>query len=345
MNLLPLWIDFFDDLQHVRGRSLNTVMAYRRDLELFQAFKEKNERLSEFYEFMKKEGLSVRSQARVISSLRTYFKFCESRGLKADELRELKPPKVKASAPKALTVTEFEKLYISSEVVDPAKKIRNQLTLLFLYGLGCRVSELISLNMTDFSLTDRWVKVLGKGKKERLIPLSENLFQALDKYLKHSRHLLEDTGTHQTSLLLNDRGHRPSRIDVWRWLAAWSTKAGFTETVHPHRFRHGCATALLEGGADLRSIQMLLGHASIQTTQVYTTVTTAALAKAIEQHHPLSQDSKAEIVNTLNDANLDASVNKPEVLLTATNHLAIELKADSTEAVTQLASMKSTIDL
>lgn len=295
MSLLPLWIEFFDDLQHVRGRSLNTVMAYRRDLELFQAFKQQNSRLVEFYDYMKKEGLSTRSQARVISSLRTYFKFCEARGQKAEELRELRPPKVKASIPKSITSAEFEKLFASCEVADAAKKIRNQLTLLFLYGLGCRVSELISLNLNDFSPTERWVKVLGKGRKERLIPLSDTLYTALERYLKESRHMLIHDDSSQSSLLLNDRGHRPSRIDVWRWLASWSAKAGFEEPVHPHRFRHGCATALLEGGADLRSIQLLLGHASIQTTQVYTAVSTSAAAKAIEENHPLSKIKDIEL--------------------------------------------------
>jgi integrase/recombinase XerD len=94
------------------------------------------------------------------------------------------------------------------------------------------------------------------------------------------------------AILINDRGHRPSRVDVWRWLAAWSAKAGFPEPVSPHRFRHGCATALLESGADLRSIQMLLGHASIQTTQIYTNVTTGTVAKTVDEHHPLSHLEK-----------------------------------------------------
>jgi integrase/recombinase XerD len=283
-----IWIDFFDDLQNVRGRSLNTIMAYRRDLELYTRFSEKNKRVIEFFDFMKKEGLSTRSQARVISSVRTFLRFCESKGMKCPELRELKPPRVKNALPKAISTAEFEKLFASCEVSDKSKTLRNRLTLLFLYGLGCRVSELIGLNLSDFSATERWVKVLGKGSKERLIPLTDTLYMALEIYLSEVRRELLGSQTN-SALLLNDRGHRPSRVDIWRWLAAWSAKAGFADPVHPHRFRHGCATALLEGGADLRSIQVMLGHSSIQTTQVYTSVTTNTALKAIEEHHPLSK--------------------------------------------------------
>lgn len=284
---LPLWIDFFDELQNVRGRSQNTVMAYRRDLELYIEYSKNNKQIAGFYEFMKKHKLSTRSQARVISSLRTYFKFCETRGMTCPELRDLRPPKVKVGLPKVLTPQEFQQLYDAAEGNDPVKTLRNQLTLLFLYGLGCRVSELISLNVIDFNATDRWVKVVGKGSKERLVPLTEKLAEALTHYLKECRPKLMKENT--PSILINDRGNRPSRVDVWRWLAAWSARAGFPEPVSPHRFRHGCATALLEGGADLRSIQMLLGHASIQTTQIYTSVTTNTMVRAVEEHHPLSQ--------------------------------------------------------
>lgn len=285
---LALWSEFFDDLQNVRGRSLNTVLAYRRDLELYVKFKENKRRLIEFFDFLKGEGLSTRSQARVISSVRTYLKYCETQGVESPDLRELRPPKVKTTLPKPLSEFEFEKLLLSCKIESEPHTIRNQLTLIFLYGLGCRVSELINLDLNDFSPTDRWVKIVGKGQKERIVPLTQTLYDVLELYLTRSRNYLlkkENTNT----LLLNDRGHRPSRIDIWRWLAAWSAKAGFSDTVHPHRFRHGCATSLLEGGADLRSIQLILGHSSIQTTQIYTSVTTNTSTRAVDEFHPLSK--------------------------------------------------------
>jgi len=316
---LEMMLAFFEDLEQVRGRSRNTIMAYRRDLDLFEKFYDKSKELLGFYEFMKEQGLSARSQARVISSVRTYFKFCQLRGAKVPLLKELRPPKVKVSLPRPLTLSEFERLFKACEVeslqrpsdelvgagathgegasvttdgVDATsagslRTARNQITLLLLYGLGCRVTELIGLSLQNYHEIDNWLVVLGKGNKERVIPVAENLSIELKKYITDIRpHLLKEA---TPSIIINDRGHRPSRVDIWRWLAAWSARAGFDEPVSPHRFRHGCATALLESGADLRSIQLLLGHASIQTTQVYTTVTTKNLTDTIEKHHPLSQ--------------------------------------------------------
>jgi integrase/recombinase XerD len=202
-------------------------------------------------------------------------------------LRELRPPKVKVGLPKPLSLEEFERLLGACKTEDSAKTTRNQLTLMMLFGLGCRVSELISLNLEDYSETDRWLKILGKGNKERLVPLTSQLVEVLGYYLRNVRSSMIKEKS--STLLVNDRGHRPSRVDIWRWLALWSTRAGFDEPVGPHRFRHGCATALLESGADLRSIQILLGHSSIQTTQIYTNVTTQNLVKTVDEHHPLSQ--------------------------------------------------------
>lgn len=283
---LSLWVDFFDELEHVRGRSLNTVQAYRRDLELYDEFLQKHKDLQDLYHFLNKKKLSTRSQARVISSLRTYLRFLATRGEKIPDLNQLRPPRVTAALPEVLSYEDFQKLFQACVVDDPLKSARNQITLLLLFGLGCRVTELIQLDVRDFYRTEAWLKVLGKGNKERMIPLTEHLLKELVLYLEQVRpHLCQEE---ETSILVNDRGHRPSRVDIWRWLAHWSKVAGFPEPVGPHRFRHGCATALLESGADLRSIQMLLGHSSLQTTQIYTSVSTRKLADAIEKAHPLS---------------------------------------------------------
>lgn len=291
--MLPLWVDFFEDLETVRGRSQNTVMAYRRDLEFYQEFKALNKPLDQIYSFFNQKRLSARSQARLISSIRTYLKFCESRGLKSPELRGLKQPRVKASLPKPITVEEFDRLITASQTLaDERFKERNLLTLYLLFGLGCRVSELIGLNISDFNETDRWIRIFGKGSKERLVPVSEPLAEKLVHYIRQTRDLIAKEAS--DSLLINDRGHRPSRVDIWRWLAQWSAKAGFDKPISPHQFRHGCATALLDSGADLRAIQMLLGHSSIQTTQVYTAVSSSHLKEAIDQYHPLSQDFSKE---------------------------------------------------
>lgn len=288
---LKYWVEFFDDLKNVRGRSQNTILAYRRDLELFTQFQETHRDITGIYQFMTKNKLSTRSQARVISSIRTYYKFCQRMGDQIPDLSQLRPPKVEAKLPSALSFEDFKKLKEASTVNDPYKSARNHITLTMLYGLGCRVTELIQFNLFDFNESDAWLKIVGKGGKERLAPLTGHLLQELKVYLRQVRPHLVKEG--ETSILVNDRGKRPSRVDIWRWLDAWSRKAGFEKTIHPHQFRHGCATALLESGADLRSIQKLLGHSSIQTTQIYTTVSTRKMQDTVDEHHPLSQSSES----------------------------------------------------
>lgn len=289
--MLPYWSDFFDELQTVRGRSQNTVLAYRRDLEFYESFLEKKLAVSHIYEAMHRNGFSPRSQGRVISSIRTYLKFCESRGMKCPELRELRQPKSNNELPKFLTTQQFYALQEAAVTDSEKHTLRNQLTLSLLFCSGIRVSELIDLDTVDYHSIERWIKVKGKAGKERLVPVSDYLAVALNQYLEQVRPSLikEKSDT----LICNDRGNRPSRVDIWRWLSAWSAQAGFEEPVSPHQLRHGCATALLDSGADLRSIQLLLGHTSIQTTQIYTTVTTEHLKDAIERFHPLS-DGKGE---------------------------------------------------
>ncbi len=291
--LLPHWIDFFEDLQHVRGRSQNTVSAYRHDLEIYDEFLTQHKDISRLYEFLSKRKLSPRSQARVISSIRTYLKFCERQGEKVPQLRQLRPPKVKVALPRVARHEDFRKLYEACVVGGHTlKTARNQITLLMLFGLGARVSELISIDVQDFNETEGWLSVTGKGGKQRLIPLTQHLMSELKTYLSEVRPALVKAKT--SSILINDKGNRPSRVDIWRWLAAWSAAAGFEKPLSPHKFRHGCATALLEGGADLRSIQMLLGHSSIQTTQIYTNVSATGIRDAVTEHHPLARSRLAD---------------------------------------------------
>ena len=285
--MLTHWVDFFDELQNVRGRSPNTIMAYRHDLELYESFLKSHKKIQLFYDFLTKNNLSARSQARVVSSARTYLKFCERHGDKAPHLRQLRPPRVRATLPKPTTLAEFEKLYQVCNGNDVYTTARNQITLLLLFGVGCRVSELIALDVSDFNVTEGWLKILGKGNKERLVPLTKFLQDELANYLRKARpRLVRKPRTR--SILVNDRGHRPSRVDLWRWFRLWSGAAGLSTPISPHKLRHGCATSLLEGGADLRSIQMLLGHASIQSTRIYTNVTVKKIRDEVDKHHPLS---------------------------------------------------------
>lgn len=284
--MFELSAEFFDDLEFIRGRSRNTVQAYRRDLELFEKYRRTRTDIAGFYKFMSRHGLSSRTQARVVSALRSYFKFIESRGGVAPELRDLKAPKIKHRLPRALTPNEFNKLFASCEAESAARTSQNRMMLLLLYGLGLRVSELVSLNVSDFHVTGAWLSVVGKGNKERAMPLPEHLVSELKLYLNDARPLIADAK--EASILVNNRGHRPSRMDVWRWIFTWASKAGLEGSMGPHRFRHGYATALLDAGADLRSIQKLLGHASIQTTQIYTSVSVTGMADAIDRFHPLS---------------------------------------------------------
>lgn len=285
---LKYWIEFFDDLQNVRGRSNNTVLAYRRDLEMYVEFMSLKKNISQFSYFLSKKQLSVRSQARVISSVRSYFRFCEKQGDKVPELRNLTLPKVTVNLPKALSFHDFQILLQSAQVENKAKTIRNQTLLILLFGLGCRVSELTNISLYDFNETDASLIITGKGNKQRLLPLIDSVFNQVTLYLQDSRSLLAKKK--EEALLVNNRGNRLSRVDVWRWLKAWAVKSNLDiSSVSPHKFRHGCATALLNAGTDLRSIQILLGHSSLQTTQIYTSVSHKQAEKELNTHHPLAK--------------------------------------------------------
>ena len=273
-------------------RSSHTVSAYKRDLKIYTDFLKTGQDISGFYQYIDKQGFSSRSKARIISSVRAYFRFLESKGKKTS-LRKLEAVPLSPHLPKLILTQEFKLLHqVASQEKSPHKRSRNQLTLLMLFGLGCRITELIKIQLKDISSLDHSLVVTGKRGKQRVLPLTEELFSCLSAYIQQDRPFLV-SDKKVKSLLLNNRGKAPSRVDIWRWLALWSKKAGFSEVKSPHQFRHGFATGLLENGADLRSIQFLLGHSSIQTTQIYTSVRTDRLSQTIRQHHPLSSGSSS----------------------------------------------------
>jgi len=279
--------EFIQYLLLNRQYSPNTIKAYKRDLLIYKNFCKTQKNLSEFYQYLTYKNLSPRTQVRIMSCVRMYFKYLQSLEISTPDINSLKFPKLQKKLPKIIKLKEFQSLLEVSQDNNPTITLRNHLILNFLYGLGCRVSELIGLNLEDFNPTESWINVTGKGDRQRLLPLPKEIYKFLNLYLTQSRPLLLKIET--AALFLNNKGRRPSRVDIWRWLKIWSQKAGFKDIKNPHSFRHGCATGLLEQGADLRSIQKLLGHLNIQTTQIYTSVTSKYLKETIDRCHPLSQ--------------------------------------------------------
>lgn len=284
--MVNLQEDFFRELQFNKQYSENTISAYKRDISIYNDFCKTKKSLTEFYKYLTERKFSPKSQVRIISCVRMYLKFLQLRGHSVSEIKYLTFPKIEKKLPKLITIKDFNKLLECSYHKNKVITLRNHLVLHFLYGLGCRVSELVSLKVKDFNPTEGWVNVTGKGDRQRLLPLSKSLYALLMVYLKESRPSMIKPSV--KSLFFNNKGKSPSRVDIWRWLKTWSYKAGFKDVKNPHAFRHGCATGLLEQGADLRSIQKLLGHLNIQTTQIYTSVTSKHLKETVDKYHPFS---------------------------------------------------------
>jgi len=275
---------FLSHLKLAQGRSPLTLESYKRDLKTYFEYKKKRHSMV-FQEYLEKQGLSLRSQSRSMSAVRSYFRYLESQGQKIHFKESLKIPVVKNPLPHFVSHEEFKKILLSAKVPQQKEKTtRNHVILYFLYGLACRVSEVVSLNLSDYIDSDESIIVTGKGNKQRILPLTEPFLSLLRQYIRKDRLFFSKKSE---ALILNNRGHRPSRVDIWRWIKKWSQKADI-ESKSPHQFRHGCATELLNHGADLRSIQALLGHSSIETTKIYTKVSRSKIKKAVDLHHPLS---------------------------------------------------------
>ncbi len=304
MSALPLpdelarafFLERFDDyLSLEQGASARTREAYGRDLARLTAFAvTKGVRapsalaprmLRDFVYHLKDLGLAGASIRRNVSAIRTYFRFLVGEGLAtADPSDRLEMPRRWRELPDVLTVDEVEKI-LAAPSLDDALCFRDRAMLELAYGAGLRVSEWITLQVKDVLLDEGLVRVFGKGGKERLVPIGRSAIGALAVYLRELRPRLE-RGEGKGFLFLNARGQALSRMGAWKILRKHVETAGITKHVSPHTLRHSFATHLLEGGADLRAVQDMLGHADISTTQVYTHVNRDFLRSVHKQYHP-----------------------------------------------------------
>lgn len=284
--------------------ALNSVEAYERDLTDFLNYLEERNtslstadsvNISEYVIHLSKDkNFSDKSLARSISSMRGFFKFLVEDDFVASELLEiLEPVKMKKSLPMFLTLDEVDLLFSVIDTSTPSG-FRDRTILEMFYSSGLRVSELTELKLGNIFRKDQVILVFGKGSKERVVPYSDNAAEYLHHYLDRTRHSLIKPGDFSDFVFINNRGKKLTRQGVWKKLKEFAYMAGITKDISPHKLRHTFATHLLEGGADLRSVQMLLGHASINTTEIYTHVEQQAIKREFEQKHPRENIDKGE---------------------------------------------------
>ena len=291
-------------LRHVgieRGRSANTVAAYRRDLDGFLTFLAGHgvvepaeltaEVVTGFTRSLRERShpLAASSVARALSSVRGFTRFLVDEGmLAADPAAELDPPKLPSRLPKALTIEQVERLLAATDG-EELDRLRDKALLELLYATGARVSEVVGLNVDDLigdEGTSEVVRLFGKGGKQRIVPVGSYARAALDAYLVRARPVLSMRGRATPALFLGMRGARLSRQSAWLVIRAAGERAELGIELSPHSMRHSFATHLLQGGADVRVVQELLGHASVATTQIYTRVTADALRDVYVTAHP-----------------------------------------------------------
>jgi integrase/recombinase XerD len=295
---------FIDHLQIERGLSPNSIAAYNRDLSSFGLFLSARELdferidsavATEFEISLKEKGLALSSINRAVSALKTFYKFVSREYAISDPTTEMSANRLPRKLPKALTISEITSLLDSTERIGDLTALRDRAILEVLYGTGARVSEVVGINLADLGksmLTGDEVttlKLRGKGSKERIVPLGNFAKAAIEDYLVRLRpSYLErsKSGKSTSALFLNSKGTRLSRQSAWQTVIDAADATGLTGKVSPHVFRHSYATHLLDGGADIRVVQELLGHSSVTTTQIYTLITIDKVREAYASAHP-----------------------------------------------------------
>jgi integrase/recombinase XerD len=285
-------------LTHVRvekGLSVNTISAYRRDLMKFNDFAQKRklsleavsrDDIVDFLAGLYRQKLESKSVARHLVTLRNFFRFAQIQDvIPADPSINLESPKIRRSLPGYLRLEEVDRLLLEPDA-KTSLGLRDRAMLEVLYSTGLRVSELTSLRVTDLDTKVGCVRCIGKGDKERIVPVGKKALGMVDKYLRDARPQLLGKALGTPALFVNRRGRALSRVGVWKILSAYGRRAGLRQPLTPHMLRHSFATHLLERGADLRSVQLMLGHADIATTQIYTHVVEERLKQVYKAHHP-----------------------------------------------------------
>lgn len=291
VSALPALSDAFLAWCRVEKRlAINTISAYRSDLESFREFCAGRatadvHSVQEYLQALHQRGFSSRSAARRLSALRTFYDFLLAEGrIAADPVRLLGTPRQLKSLPKFLSPEQVDALLAAPRGAS-AREVRDRAMLQFLYATGVRVSELCGVELTGLSLDPGLVRVLGKGSRERLIPIGSTAIAALREYLTGARtELLK--GRSSRYLFVTSRGTPLTRQGFWKLLKSYGRHAGIWNKLTPHVLRHSFATHLLQRGADLRSIQTMLGHVSISTTEIYTHNVRDRLQQVVKQHHP-----------------------------------------------------------
>jgi integrase/recombinase XerD len=302
---LPLALrTYLDHLAVERGLAANTLTSYRRDLRRYADFLDErgvadldqvDEQAVSAFLMRLREGdddhppLSATSAGRTVVAVRGFHKFCVADGLAtADPAAGVRPPAPARRLPKALPLADVEAILEASGSAGTTLALRDRALLEVLYGTGARISEAVGLDVDDVDRVDGTVVLRGKGAKERIVPIGTYALAAVDAYLTRARPELASVGTPDRAgaLFLNARGGRLSRQSAWTVLVKTAERAGVTRDVSPHTLRHSFATHLLEGGADVRVVQELLGHASVTTTQIYTLVTVDNLREVFAVAHP-----------------------------------------------------------
>jgi integrase/recombinase XerD len=289
-DLLKIYCDY---LAVEKGLSPNSISSYALDIEKLYRFIEqekksllklKESNLIKFIHLQAQSGLAPRSLARLVSSLKSFFRFLLLENyLKKNEAEGLTSPSLWLTLPRVLTVEEVEQL-LEKPDLKKLQGIRDRAILEVLYGSGLRVSELISLEIKDIRLDESFLVCKGKGNKERIVPMGRSAVRWIKTYLGEVRPLWDEKGL--PILFLTRRGEAFTRQGIWKILKVYGQEAGLADKIHPHVLRHSFATHLLERGADLRSVQMLLGHSQITTTQIYTHVSRERLRQIYDRFHP-----------------------------------------------------------